>query len=343
MKIMRIKWHLNCLWMVLLANLLLTKPYQAQAVSYIPKAILNLKTELEKETNQEVISDDVTSQEDKSKTERSFNAEVHDIDLLESHGIEPLEIDQYQSLQEVIWQLIEDYGVNTDQIGLAYYDIQTGEEFQINAQEEFIVASISKAPMAAIYIDLINQGYYNWQSPIPYDDTYNAEEDDATTYQPSSKTYPLYDLIYTSIVNSDNGAAHAVTYNYINNFGNVRTALLDFADYWAVSDQFYQDNYGSAEFLEATFKKIALDPNYEEMVEMMMEDKPRQLFISYVKSGMANKYGRLDDMVNDAGIFYYDGQARYILVCLTKELDYADSFLQMLNLRISEWNLAQAY
>lgn len=49
----------------------------------------------------------------------------------------------------------------------------------------------------------------------------------------------------------------------------------------------------------------------------------------------------MDGAVNDAGIYYEDGQPIYALVVFTQDVDSADLFLEEINLRVNEWARSQ--
>lgn len=93
--------------------------------------------------------------------------------------------------------------------------------------------------------------------------------------------------------------------------------------------------------MEHLLIKLASDPAYQTTIDLMATDTTRQLFTSYVKQGMANKYGRWEEAINDVGIYYEDGQPQYALVAITSNSPVADNFIELLNLRVNEYFHAQ--
>lgn len=310
--------------------------------SYIPddkEESSEVSTESSEESSEE--SHDKSSESSESEAlasdETQLDPSIYNVDLIEANGIEAINPSDYASIDELVYDLIAEYGINTNQIGLSFYNFQTDEFFTINPQQYIIAASTAKVPIAAIYLDLIEEGYYSLDSYIPYDSTaysslepYNSNGDSA---------YTIEDLIHDSIVYSDNSSWYALAFNYINNFDSVRQGILNFSGYYSgVSDIYYSDNYTTAEISQEVLIKVANNPSYEPLTQLMRQTEPDQLFSSYVNNdNMATKYGRLEGIVNDTGIYYENNQAQYSLVVLTDEVDYADGFIELLNLRINQW------
>lgn len=282
-------------------------------------------------------SDDSSEDSTIEADETTLDPSIYNVDLMEANGIEAINPAEYETIADLVYETIEEYGINTEQIGLSYYNFQENDYFEINPQSYIIAASTSKVPIAALYLDLIEEGYYTMDSYIPYDSTaYSSLE----PYNDSAESaYTIGELIHDSIVYSDNLAWYALAFNYINNFNSVRQGILNFAEYYTgVSDIYYADNYTSAEIAQEVLIKIANNPSYDYITQLMRQTEPDQLFSSYVNNdNMATKYGRLEAVVNDTGIYYENDQAQYSLVVLTDEVDYADGFLEILNLRINQW------
>ena len=262
--------------------------------------------------------------------------EIYDLTLMEKNNIKVGSGADYESIDSLIESIIEEYNVNTDNIGLAYYNFSNDQHYYINPDLQMIAASTVKVPIVALYIDLIVQGNLTYESSIPFVEYKFAEETGETSSNMLESSYPLSDLMFKAITYSDNAAWYSLM-AYYNNFGSHRQALLDFINYYDVPDLFYSDNYNSAYMAEQWLIKIALDPTYQSLIDNMKSTEPHQLFTSYVKSGMANKYGRVDEYVHDTGIYYENDIPQYVLAVYTKDINFADGFLEVLNLRINEW------
>lgn len=268
------------------------------------------------------------------------STEIYDYEAMENLGVESQDATKYDSLEEIVYELLADYGLDASQIGFAYTNLETGEELFINEDEQMIVASMYKVPMVAMYIDLIDQGYLSWDSQLTYSDKYYQDGAGDITANPKQAYYSLDDLAYQAIVYSDNTASLILYYYYVNNFGSFRNALLEFVDYYEVPEIFYYDNYGSAYIMNLSLQKVALDPSYQTVVDLMKETYPKQFFSLYVNN-MATKYGRYENMLNDSGIYYEGDEPIYTLLIMVRDNLDSELFISELNLRVNEWVLAQ--
>lgn len=282
-----------------------------------------------------------SEQEENAKDESTNNETVYDYDAMDNLGMEANVYSDYASLEDVVYDLLADYGLDASQVGIAYTNLQTEEALYINEDEQMIVASMYKAPMVAMYIDLINQGYLSWDSELPYSEEYFQDGAGDITAEPKRAYYTLDELAYQAIVYSDNTASLILYYYYVNNFGSFRTGLMDFVGYYDVPEIFYYDNYGSAYMMNLSLQKIATDDTYQVVSDLMMETSPKQLFSLFVND-MATKYGRYENMLNDSGIFYSEGQPVYTLVVMVRDNVDTDMFIAELNLRVNEWALAHS-
>ncbi|MBG9978024.1 serine hydrolase [Ruoffia tabacinasalis] len=310
-------------------------------ILWLMSALLMTQITLPMIQAEEAVSSDVSESEATEEKDESEESDIYDYEAMENLDMEPLAYSEYESLEDIVYELLAKYGLDASQIGLAYTNLQTDEAYYLNEDEQFIVASMYKVPMVAMFIDLINQGYLTWDSELPYSEEYYQDGAGEITANPKQAYYRLEDLAYQAIVYSDNTASLILYYYYVNNFGSFRTGLLDFVDFYEVPEVYYSDNYGSAYMMNLSLQKIATDDTYVHVRELMMQSSPKQLFSLFVND-MATKYGRYENMLNDSGIFYQDDEPIYTLVVMVSDDLYADMFIAELNLRVNEWTLAQA-
>ena len=80
---------------------------------------------------------------------------------------------------------------------------------------------------------------------------------------------------------------------YDKEFGNFREDILTFAGIDEKPEDFLNNNLSSAYITEQVLIKIAQDESYSDLINLMFETSPAQLFTSYVNNEMmANKFGR---------------------------------------------------
>lgn len=264
------------------------------------------------------------------------NDQVYNYELMKKNNIQPGLGSDYESVDRLIQDVMKEYGVEADNISLAFYNFYSDQHYYINPDKFMIAASTVKVPIVGLYLDLISQASLNYESMIPFSNSYLIEGNGQITNSELQSAYLLSDLMFNSIVYSDNTAWHTLM-GYYSNFGSYRDAILDFINYYNVPQEYFVDNYNSAFIAEQWLIKIAQDSKYDYLINLMKETDPAQLFRTYVNKGMANKYGQLDNYLHDTGIYYEDEQAQYVLAVYTENLASGYNFLEVLNLRINEW------
>ncbi|MBG9977967.1 serine hydrolase [Ruoffia tabacinasalis] len=287
-------------------------------------------------------SEDESQEEDES-TESSSESEltfddIYQTDLMEENGIEPLDLDAYENMADVIDQTLTEFNVNSSEISLAYYNFHNEEHYYLNENELFTAASITKVPLSALYIDLINSGEYQLDSELDYSEALFEAGAGNITNGPLENSYRIEELITEAVTHSDNTAMNILKAEYDKEFGNFREDILTFAGIDEKPEDFLNNNLSSAYITEQVLIKIAQDESYSDLINLMFETSPAQLFTSYVNNEMmANKFGRYEQAVNDSGIYYENNQPQYALVVLSDNINQADQFLEVMNLRVNQW------
>ena len=287
-------------------------------------------------------SEDESQEEDES-TESSSESEltfddIYQTDLMEENGIEPLDLDAYENMADVIDQTLTEFNVNSSEISLAYYNFHNEEHYYLNENELFTAASITKVPLSALYIDLINSGEYQLDSELDYSEALFEAGAGNITNGPLESSYTIEELITEAITHSDNTAMNILKAEYDKEFGNFREDILTFAGIDEKPEDLLDSNLSSAYITEQVLIKIAQDESYSDLINLMFETSPAQLFTSYVNNEMmANKFGRYEQAVNDSGIYYENNQPQYALVVLSDNINQADQFLEVMNLRVNQW------
>ena len=257
---------------------------------------------------------------------------------MEENGIEPLDLDAYENMADVIDQTLTEFNVNSSKISLAYYNFHNDEHYYLNENELFTAASITKVPLSALYIDLINSGEYQLDSELDYSEALFEAGAGNITNGPLENSYRIEELITEAVTHSDNTAMNILKAEYDKEFGNFREDILTFAGIDEKPEDFLNNNLSSAYITEQVLIKIAQDESYSDLINLMFETSPAQLFTSYVNNEMmANKFGRYEQAVNDSGIYYENNQPQYALVVLSDNINQADQFLEVMNLRVNQW------
>lgn len=268
--------------------------------------------------------------------------DIYNTSQMQADQIEPLDLDNYKNMADVIDQTLTEFNVNSKEIGLAYYNFQNKEHYYLNENELITAASISKVPISALYIDLIEKGDYELDTQLTYNDSMFEAGSGRITNEPLRSSYPLEELISEAITHSDNTAMNILKAEYNEKYGNFREDVLEFAGIENAPKDFIESNVSSAYIMEQVLIKIAQDDTYKELIQLMYNTSPTQLFTTYVNNDMmANKYGRYGQSINDTGIYYENNQPQYALVVLTDNVSNANDFLELMNLRVNQYYRAQ--
>lgn len=309
---------------------------QSNRVVVVPSQSSEEESDSSESSSQDESPED-ESTESSSESELTFD-DIYQTDLMDENGIEPLDLDAYKNMADVIDQTLTEFNVNSSEISLAYYNFHNEEHYYLNENELFTAASITKVPLSALYIDLINSGEYQLDSELDYSEALFEAGAGNITNGPLESSYRIEELITEAITHSDNTAMNILKAEYDKEFGNFREDILTFAGIDEKPEDFLNNNLSSAYITEQVLIKIAQDESYSDLINLMFETSPAQLFTSYVNNEMmANKFGRYEQAVNDSGIYYENNQPQYALVVLSDNINQADQFLEVMNLRVNQW------
>lgn len=240
------------------------------------------------------------------------------------------------AIAEVVQGLLDEYGTTPDQVSIVYYDLQNGNQYLLNEEAIFYAASTTKVAVAGIYIDLMEQGLLNWDSELPYYDSYYEEGNGEITNSEKRLAYPVDELIYQMLTYSDNTATNILEEYYTDTFGDYCTAVIKFSEIENPSSELYQGNYATGVLLAETLVKVAENDQYEAITDIMKEAQTGYRLKEYISEGVAAKYGSYDGWEHDIGIFYDGDAPEYVLVVLTNDMGDVDEFIGELSLQINK-------
>ncbi|MBF6978467.1 serine hydrolase [Aerococcaceae bacterium zg-BR22] len=247
-----------------------------------------------------------------------------------------------KSFEQIISETIKELGYNTDNVSIAYYDFLNEEHHYLNEWQPMLAASTSKVGTAALYTNLISDGYLTSDTQIPYNEALFEEGGGNITNGDIQASYPISDLIYEMLHNSDNTAWNLLTDYYYRNFGNYHEDLLLFSGADIDDMSLYEFNMVNARVLEGILIRVGSSKIYDDIVDIMMDSQEDWLMKRYVNENMAAKYGHLDAYFHDIGLFYQNEQPAYALVIMTNDLSLdaagvESEFFGLINFRINKW------
>lgn len=248
-----------------------------------------------------------------------------------------------QSITDVVYDTIQSLGYPTEQISFALYDFIDDEHYYINSDTVMLGASTTKVGTAALFTQLITDGYLTYNTYIPYNDELYEEGGGEITNGLPQSAYTIEQLIFEMLYHSDNTAWNLLTHYYYQNIGDYHTDLLLMSGADITDPNLYQFNHVNAEILEGLLIEVASSPIYQPIIDIMQAEQDDWLLKSSINVQMAAKYGYLDTYFHDIGIkFDQLGQPLYAIVVMTDGLnmnmgDDANQLFGTLNLRAAHW------
>lgn len=194
------------------------------------------------------------------------------------------------ALGDLMTDFMEDWGLNSENFAVSYYNTVTGESYAFNDTHMMVAASTFKLPLNLYYYDLENAG-----------------EIDPDAYIAGAGT-TLSDAHYQSLVYSNNEVSIGLLYN----LGDFRTYKNLMRKYFTMTDEeieyiYFVDNYYCTRMmLDALTYLYDNSADFEEMLGYMKEAQPGEYFKAGVPTEyeVAHKYGWYEGAVNDVGIIY---------------------------------------
>ena len=195
-----------------------------------------------------------------------------------------------ESLDDVVADFMDEYGLNSENFALSYYNTVTGEAYGYNDTHMMVAASTFKLPLNLYYYDLERSG-----------------ELDPGAYIAGAGT-TLSDAHYQSLVWSNNEVSIGLLYN----LGDFRTYKERMRRYFTMEDEeidyiYYVDNYYCTRMMiDALTYLYDNQEDFSEMIGYMLEAQPGEYFKAGVPEeyDVAHKYGWYEGAVNDVGIIY---------------------------------------
>lgn len=261
--------------------------------------------------------------------------EIDDEKIAELKEAEEIKINKQKKLEELKAKVEEFIKNNKDNVGIAYYDLNSSLGFSINGDKTFIAASTVKVPISMATADLIKENKLTMDQPVVYSS--KDYEDGAGILQGSStlnKPINISTLIDYSIKYSDNIAVNMLLktitpdykYSYIE--GIVKHTVNR------------AENESSALDSLEILKKLYFNNDDNEYYKTIIDDMKNTVYHDRIdkyipQEIVAHKIGDYEDYVNDIGIIYADEP--YILTVFTKDTNGdPDEFIAKLSKCIYE-------
>ena len=228
-------------------------------------------------------------------------------------------------IQTLIQTIIGQNGLNENNFGFFYYNVNQNIGYEYNENQYFQGASTIKVPVSMLYYDKINAGTMTKESTLKYtQDSYEAGAGSTAARYKVGSSVPLGFLIEQAIVNSDNTAVNIMIKNL--GYSNCKKEIQKYSDEEMPAD-YYTSNVITPEFeFDIITYLYNNSNNYTELLEYMKKSSNG----AYLKGQLpqyevAHKYGSYSGNVHDYGIIY--GKETYIVGIYTDGIANADDLI----------------
>ena len=207
-------------------------------------------------------------------------------------------------------------GEYSDNVGIYYYNLETGDEYSLNEDKQFVGASTTKVALAMIILDEVNEGKLALDDKIEYLDEDYEEGTGGLWSQAYIEPQTVEKLVELSITVSDNIAKNML----------IRIADMTRSEYISMvsgEEVPLEGNIITAKQQGAILKRLYENPDnnpyYEKLIDYMSNTIFNDRIDKYISdSTVAHKIGNYYRYYHDIGIVF--DEQPYILVVLTKDI-----------------------
>ncbi len=243
-----------------------------------------------------------------NQTELQVNLTI----MNKKNGVKQLDIkvdESLLSMKDQVLECLED----THNIGIYYYNLKTGESWDINGTQEFRSASIKKLLTANYYYAMIEEGKINPNTVLKY--TEDCFEDGSGYIQfdlPQIQSYTISYLLEVMIIHSDNIAYHMLN-KYAGGFNEIEKYNQERGNDTNTS--------GDVNYMSAKDGAMVLLDIYKNNYTKCLDDLTNTIFTNrmdkYIDIPVAHKIGTYYENIHDVGIVYFKDNP-YILSIFTR-------------------------
>ncbi len=224
---------------------------------------------------------------------------------------------EHQTLEEVLAQFRDEYGLNEKNFSMSCYVTGTEELCSFQGDTFRVAASTYKLPLNMYYYDMEAAGQI---SSTAYIDGY---------YLPT--------MHYQTIVNSNNDMAISMLYD-LGSFRTYREKMTKYYDQ-EYPNAYYADNNINSDYMLAVLWTLYCYPDfYAELTENMKIAARGQYLQKYQgEYEIAHKYGYYEGAINDVGIIYTPEPV--LVAAYTENVTYGENTLGRLGELLTEYSL----
>jgi beta-lactamase class A len=222
-------------------------------------------------------------------------------------------------------QKVREYlGTKVSKIGMAYYDIESGETFSINGDKYYTAASTVKVQMNMVLFDMVKEGKVNINEALQYTQADYEAGTGILQGKDKSKPIPLLTLSDYSIIYSDNIATNMIIRRIVRT--EMKKRFGQIVGHSVPMDQNSVTPNEGLTFLKRLYENKNKNEYYTRLIGVMKTTVFHDRLDKYVpKNIVAHKIGNYGAFVNDVGIVY--AQKPYIVAIYTEGMPNANEVI----------------
>lgn len=208
------------------------------------------------------------------------------------------------SLDEQIALYLEEKQIDPTAVSYCIQDLQSGERYVWNADQDRIAASLYKLPLAMLYYEKLERGEWReGDALVCLEEHLENNPGEVSRYAIGSKV-SIKQLLHDVIVYSDNTAGH-ILYEHLGGWQTFKQQAAVYSD-TALNEAFFSyENVLSASYLcDALAYLYAHEDTFARLITDMEEATPDAYLALYVDAPIAQKWGYYEPAMNTAGIVY---------------------------------------
>ena len=202
-----------------------------------------------------------------------------------------------QTLEQIVEQFMEAYGLTEENFSLSYHAPGLEETYHFAEYTYRTAGSMYKLALNMYYYDLEREGEIDPELIIQE----HRKADDAS--EEPLKEWPLSEMHYETIVNSDNDMAIAMLY-HLGSFYEYRNLMMRYSDQSYANAYFWNNVINTNYMLDVLMYLYENQDLYPELMENLKKAAPWFMFKQYVDYPIAHKYGMFDGAYCDAGMIF---------------------------------------
>jgi len=202
-----------------------------------------------------------------------------------------------QTLEQIIGQFLEEYCLTEENFSLSYYAPGLDETYHFAEHTYRTAGSMYKLALNMYYYDLEREGEIDPEAII---EEHRKPDDES---EESLKEWPLSEIHYDTIVNSDNDMAIAMLYN-LGSFYEYRLKMMRYSNQTYANEYYWNNVINTNYMLDVLQYLYENREQYPELMENLRKAAPWMFFKQYVDYPIAHKYGMFEGAYCDAGIIF---------------------------------------